>query len=94
MPTPPPRRPQIKSLSQGSYTTLGGVLVVTVETAMPDATVQIDGADVAADNSINSTYRGSIITAVPCGLDIGDHLITVTDAGGVSDAMQFFVAIP
>jgi hypothetical protein len=99
-PTPTGPRPQIKSISAGSFSGAGqdisAAIVISVETCEDAPSVQLDGADipVAPEDIKIVENRGSIATVIPLiGLDPGVHLITVTDANDTSDAVQIFVSV-
>ena len=92
-PIPSPPRPQIKTLSAGEFSQAGGPFTVTVETCEPAPTVQVDAADIPLGEMKIENNKGSISAILPGGLDPGLHMITVTDANGVSDAMQIFVSV-
>lgn len=94
-PIPPEPKPMIKGLSQGTLPGAGSdfsiSLIVNVENAMPNPTVQIDGTDVTVGAAIGGTGYGTVEALIPmAGLTVGTHDITVTDANGVSAPVQVF----
>jgi hypothetical protein len=98
-PIPAGVRPQIKSISAGSFSGAGQdwpvLFTVSVETCEPDPTVQVDAADIEIETPVTiENNKGTInCRMMLTGMDPGIHLVTVTDANGVSDAVQIFLTL-